>query len=169
MTELGLEPTKSGPKAYNFNHQMTVSHLVHSLMDFMFNYFLHHRFGGTETQRDRALIPSCFTMDHPFTSLIITLGHTKISHCNGWSIMWFDQQKHWYTKEETGADFCISIYFRCVLLLFNNKGEETELEHSSALRITRAWKTKWVLISSNCISTLPVDICAMGLETIIHG
>lgn len=29
--------------------------------------------------------------------------------------------------------------------------------------ITRAWKTKWVLISSNFISTLPVDICAYGL------
>lgn len=132
-------------------------------MEFMFNYCLHHQFRGTETQRDRAVIQSCFIMDYAFTSLIITLGPTKISHCNEQSIKWFDQQKHWYTKEEIGADFCISIYFCCVLLLFNDKGEETEPEYSSAARIIRAWKTKWVLISSNFISTLPVDICAHGL------
>lgn len=124
----------------------------------MISYSLHQQFGGAETQRDSAFI---LLYKGPFLCILIgTLGPTKISHCNGGSIMWFDQQKHWYTKEETGADFCIGIYFCCFLLLFNNKGEETELEHSSAARITRACKTKWVLISSNFISTLPVDICA---------
>lgn len=132
MIELGLEPGKSGSKAQSQLTWLLISFILWwiSCLVTPSTTSLGHR----DPKRQNSH-PILLYERPPFTSLICTLGLRKISHCDDCSIMWFDQQKHWYTKEETRADFCISFYFCCVLLLFDNKREETEPEHSSAARI----------------------------------
>lgn len=132
MTQLGLEPKKSGSKAHSQLTQLLILFILWwiSCLITPSTSSLGHRDPKRQGSHTILLYDG-----PPFTSLICTLGLRKISHCDDCSIMWFDQQKHWYTKEETRADFCISFYFCCVLLLFDNKGEETEPERSSAARI----------------------------------